>query len=147
MANPYYVTIEVNGGSNEGAISGQNGSTFGEISNADTNTGTNALLVGSAKVFAGVASVGFAVSMAKKVVGNRISTISLRTGRVEYQQRIEETISIVEQFASMVNPVAALSSYIDYAQRVTELRYQATVEGIGLYYLNIRASTSGRRTS
>lgn len=147
MANPYYVTIEVNGGSNEGAISGQNGSTFGEISNADTNTGTNALLVGSAKVFAGVASVGFAVSTAKKVVGNRISTISLRTGRVEYQQRIEETISTVEQFASMVNPVAALSSYIDYAQRVTELRYQATVEGIGLYYLNIRASTSGRRTS
>ena len=110
MANPYYVTIEVNGGSNEGAISGQNGSTFGEISNADTNTGTNALLVGSAKVFAGVASVGFAVSTAKKVVGNRISTISLRTGRVEYQQRIEETISTAEQFASMIlNPAAALS--------------------------------------
>lgn len=89
-------------------------------------------------------------------IQQHVSTIELRTGASEHQQRVEQTLNLAKQavgigttlvtgFATM-NPllivggiVSAATTAINYANKAKKIQMQQSLESISLRGMNVRA--------
>lgn len=111
-------------------------------------------------------SFSAAKSTADQLISYQISTISLRTGATEYEQRASARFSAVSQavgagMALIAGGVTAgpagvvvaalgivangIQKVIGIAQRENTLRLQESVENVSIGMQNVRAGTVGRR--
>lgn len=105
--------------------------------------------------------------IADSMINYRVSTISLRTGAQEYQQRVQFVYSEASQALSAVGTVAAgaimggpvgaglaavgvgvtyLMKAIGWAQNADRLRMEQDKESISIAMQDIRAGFEGRRS-
>lgn len=137
----------------------------GSASTGDTSSGD----VGAGKIankLKTMVSFSAIKSTADQLINYQISTISLRTGATEYEQRASATYSAISQgvgagMALIAGGVAAgpagvvvaalgiaangIRKVIGIAQKQNTLRLQESVENVSIGMQNVRAGTVGRR--
>lgn len=162
MANPYQITIVLPDNNGEGAIAGQDDKVYG----GGKSNGKDSSLAAATKISGMIFSWDNATQLADRVISHQIGTVSLRTGNQERQQRIETVYSELKSaggatlaigggfvaggvggaaVAAVGVALSYLNKLISYGQRQDQLNLAATVEGISLAQLNLRAGTQGRR--
>lgn len=99
-----------------------------------------------------------------KFIGYNISQISAQTGSEEAQQRIQTIYSTISSgvdtmistaILGTVNPVLAainlagkvISGFVSYSMKAGTIDNQRSVESVGINMLNLRAGTTGRRST
>lgn len=126
-----------------------------QASGAD-NTNGNA--VAAAKGFVAINSN--VKPFVDKVITQRVSTVALRTGAQELEERLQFTYDVSQKIYGFASSVAVgartggaagailgavmslLTTTVDLAQRQQTLSLQHNVEDIGLRYMNVRAGGS-----
>ena len=163
----YVIRIELPSETEESAMAGAGTASTGGKS--DSNDGGFSL--GAEKVVKKAAQmVSFATvkSTADQIINYKISTISLRTGATEYEQRASAIHSVISQTvgagAALIGAgiaagpagvaVAAIgliasgiNKAIEISQKEDKLRLQESVENVSIGMQNVRAGVAGRRGS
>lgn len=156
MANPYTIYINLNslpqGG---GAMAEQESSTVGGSSEESD-------VMNAAK---NIVSFATMAATADRIVSTAISEVSLRTGATEYEQRLDSAYSAGKSIigagaalamgaATGTLPIVALgmlmssiNKAMSISQKATQLNMAHSLEDISINMQNIRAGTSGRRSS
>lgn len=162
--NEYHIYVHVEGLSdNNGAVAGAGtGSSDTEDIKGDKSASAVASAAKKLVSFAAVAST------ADKIISNNISMVALETGANEYEQRLNTAYSLAKQIggagisliggALMGGPAglaiatigivaSGINKVINLEQRQRELQVQRSLENVSIGMANIRAGTSGRRSS
>lgn len=107
-----------------------------------------------------IVSVGTAVSVADNLISYEISTVSLRTGATEYEQKLQFGYTKAKQIAlpillgigtagvpgAIVGGLFSLAMQgISWAQNSQTLRLNRSIENISIGMANVRAGVSGSR--
>lgn len=162
MANEHVITIQLPPREKKEAVAGTEEKSSGSAESSSSVSVQDVMRKAKRMV-----ALSAAVPIADTIISNKINTISLRTGAVEYEQRQNATYSAVKQavgagiglaMGAMINPaglaVAAIGVVtsgivklinIEQKQRVIDM--QANVEGISIGMAINRAGTGGRRSS
>lgn len=132
----------------------------GAIGGLDVNNTSEA---GALKAAQNLVSFATVASTADKVITNAISQVNLRTGAMEYEQRLDTVYSAAKQIigagaalaigaatgnlpavaAGMV--ASSVSTILSIAQKEITLQMGQSLENISIEMQNVRAGTSGRR--
>lgn len=156
--NEYVITIYNAGGSNE-----EEAKTMASTEKADTSatTPTDNTKTG----IKGMAIVGFAENVANKYVSHKINTITLRTGHVELQEKMQFIHGTVKKGLDITKSIAmggllaggagavigaAMSvsnQLIDYAVKLNEVQMKRELENMTIALNNIRMGTRQDRTN
>lgn len=160
MANPYFIKILLP--DEEGEKSAVAGSTNSNANSASPDPTFNRVMNASKKLI----SFSAAASTADKLISYRISTVNLRTGAAEYEQRLETIHSIGKDivgagaalvtgaklggragFAVALIGVAAsgINKLINLAQKEQTLMIEQSLENVTQGMMNIRAGAGARR--
>lgn len=163
MANPYFIKIELPDTTQTGnAVSGTSSSTeSGANGTAGGSTEqTAASVLQTAKKV--VAVTGLAAT-ADKLISYNISTVNLRTGASEYEQRLSTVYSGIKQvgmaglaiatgvatgnlpLALLGLAVAGTQQLINISQKAQTIRTEQSIENISIGMATVRAGVSGRR--
>ncbi len=157
----YHIYIHLDEIQGEGSAMAETGvASTGGQTGADSSTNK---IVGAAKKMVSFAAVK---STADQIANYAHSTISLRTGAIEYEERINARYSAISQsvgagaaliagglaagpagiaVAAMGIVANGIQKLIGIAQRENTLRLQQGVEDVSINMQNVRAGTVGRR--
>lgn len=171
--NEYRIVVDLSGGEqNKSAVAGTgSGSTGSGGTESSESSGSWQAESSFGKVENKLKSlVSFAAvkSTADKLISNRISTVSLRTGANEYEQRLSFQHSVASQVVgagaalamgfSVGGPaglavagiglaVSAVQKFMDIQQKEETLRLEKDLESVSIGMQLVRAGSSGRRAS
>lgn len=160
----YNIYVHIDGLEKESAMAGAGTASTGADSESEVGSSGGDRVLRAAKKMVSFAAIK---STADQIANYAHSTISLRTGAVEYEQRVNAVYSAVSQTvgagAALVTAgltgglagvaVVALGlaangvrQAINIAQRENTLRLNESVENVSIGMQNIRAGTVGRRS-
>ncbi len=168
MANPLFIKIEFPSADNKksAVAGGKTGSTGKNQSSSDESSGNGATdkIVDKLKSLVSFSAVK---STADKIATNRISTVSLRTGATEYEQRLSMSYGIASSVvgaggsivlaglaagpggaavAAISVAVSGVQKIMDIVQKDRVLNMQQGLENISIGMNIVRAGTLGRRS-
>lgn len=155
----YTIYINLNSLPNGSGAMAENGaSTSGGLSSEDVEANA----VNAAKKLVSFATIA---STADRIATTTISEVSLRTGAVEYEQRLDAAYSAGKSIigagatlaigaATGTLPIVALgmamssiNKALSISQKATYLRAEESLENISIGMASIRAGTNGRRSN
>lgn len=160
----YNIYVHIDGLEKESAMAGTGNASTGGDSESDAGSSGADKVLKAAKKMVSFAAIK---STADQIANYEISTISLRTGAVEYEQRVSAVYSAVSQtvgagaaliaggatggpagLAVVALGLAAngVRQVINILQRENTLRLNESVENVSISMQNIRAGTVGRRS-
>lgn len=108
-----------------------------------------------------IVSVGAAAALADNLISYDLSTVSLRTGATEYEQKLKFGYSMAKQIAvplaigaatgglagAAIGLVASFAMQgITWAQNAQTIRYNQQLENISISMTNTRAGVTGSRS-
>lgn len=152
--------------SNGSAMAGNGSASTGTDSSGSGGSGVDAGTAKIANKLKSMVSFTAIKSTADQLINYRISTINLRTGATEYEQRTSATFSAISQgvgagmaliaggiaagpagvvVAAMGIAANAIQKAIGIQQRHNTLALEEGIENVSIGMQNVRAGTIGRR--
>lgn len=142
------ITININGGDEENKTVASPSANSQSKNPDESSQGIS----GAERAVRRLVSIGTAKHIASKLVQNRISTVELRTGAREYEQKLQFGMQVANAVigigaAFIANPwlgaaalaMTVIDKTIDYTQRVKEIEIKKEREDISLGMARIRA--------
>ena len=163
--NEYSIKIVLPEEDNQSAMAGANNASTGGTGGGN-NDGIGDVVSAVGKKAAKMVSFSSVKSTADQLATYAISTVSLRSGAAEYEQRMSTVYSIGSQVvgaagtlvtagavggpaglavAAMSIAANGISKLIGIAQKQNTLNLQESVENVSIGMQNVRAGTAGRR--
>lgn len=156
----YTITINLNAlPKGNSAMAESESSTLGGLSGNSTSE------AGALKAAQNLVSFATVAASADKIITTAISQVNMRTGAAEYEQRLDTAYSAGKQIigagaalaigaATGTLPVVALgmvmssiNKALSISQKASQLNMEHSLEDISIGMQNVRAGTSGRRSS
>ena len=161
--NEYIIRIKADGrsGSGKSPVTDPSGSTSSDKGNSEKSYWAKSAK--SAKTAAQkIVSATTAIAVADKLISYEISSVSLRTGATEYEQKIQYAYSTIKSTAlplvmgaatgglpgALIGGLFSLAMQgISWAQNAQTINYNKQLENISIGMASMRAGVTGSRTT
>lgn len=161
--NEYIIRIKADGssGSGKSPVTDPSGSTATDEGSGEKSYWAKS--AESAKTAAQkIVSVGTAAAVADKLISYEISSVSLRTGATEYEQKLSYAYSTIKSTAlplvmgavtgglpgALIGGLFSLAMQgISWAQNAQTINYNKQLENISMGMASMRAGVTGSRTT
>ena len=160
-ANEYVIRFELpNGGKSKSPVS--KASTTGTEQDSEEKSWATKNAESAQAATKKIVSVSTAMAVADNLISYEISTVSLRTGAKEYEQKLQLGYSIVKQTAvpivmgAMAGGLAGAAigvafgvamQAISWAQNAQTIEYKRQIENISIGMARVRAGVTGSRSN
>lgn len=162
MANPYVIKIELPSNGKKSAVAGNGNKSTGTNENNSSDKSMDAVT----KKLKQMVSFAAVKSTADTIISYKVNQVALRTGAIEYEQRLSYIYSAVSQTvgagAALIGAglttgpggvavvalglaASATNKLIGILQKSETLQLQESLENISIGMYRVRAGTSGRR--
>ena len=159
QTNEYHIYVHGDGADSPAVVSGNTSTATGSgISDKPSKTEQ-----GAVNAVKGMVSFAAVRAFANNLISYDISQVSLRTGAVEYEQKLQFAFNTANQLLNIGMATAAgaatggvvgaivgflgstMYTAISYAQNANTIQTKQNLEDISIGMANIRAGVSGRR--